>query len=144
MRNGKFQRNTLQRRVIVEELEKLNSHPTAAELHEIVRRRLPKISLGTVYRNLEFLSQHGRIRKLEISGAENRFDVDLSPHYHVQCVMCGEITDAPDVPSELAIGKIKHLNGYEILDHKLEFSGICPECNRQESPQDEDAGRVIW
>ena len=54
-----FQRQTRQREVILEELRKLTSHPTAADLYEIVRRRLPRVSLGTVYRNLELMSEMG-------------------------------------------------------------------------------------
>ena len=65
-----FQRNTKQRQVILEELQKVTSHPTAAGLYDIVRLRLPKISLGTVYRNLERLASAGTIRKLELGGAQ--------------------------------------------------------------------------
>lgn len=144
MPKEKFQRNTRQRRVIMEELAKLSSHPTAAELYEIVRKRLPKISLGTVYRNLEFLSQQGRIRKLDISGTENRFDIDLCRHYHVKCALCGKVEDAPDAHAKLVIGDITHLSGYDILDHRLEFIGVCPECKRQEPGRQGENGRVIW
>jgi Fur family ferric uptake transcriptional regulator len=56
---------TRQRRVILEELRKVNTHPSADEIYEIVRKRLPRISLGTVYRNLEILSESGDIQKLE-------------------------------------------------------------------------------
>ncbi|MGC8659306.1 MAG: Fur family transcriptional regulator, partial [Desulfomonilaceae bacterium] len=55
-------RQTSQRRIILEELAKLKTHPTANEVYEVVRKRLPKISLGTVYRNLELLSESGSIR----------------------------------------------------------------------------------
>lgn len=144
MPHGEFQRNTRQRRVILEELAKLTSHPTAGELYEIVRKRLPKISLGTVYRNLESLSRQGRIRKLETSGAENRFDIDLRSHHHLQCRICGKVEDAPDTPGNLEIGDIKHLGGYDILEHRLEFIGICPDCRIEESERKEGGGRVIW
>jgi Fur family ferric uptake transcriptional regulator len=65
-----FRRTTRQRQVILEELQKLTSHPTAAEVYEIVRKRLPKVSLGTVYRNLELLAQNRTIQKLDISSTE--------------------------------------------------------------------------
>ena len=55
---------TVQRKVIVDELRKLKCHPTADELYEVVRRKLPRISLGTVYRNLEVLSANGEIQSL--------------------------------------------------------------------------------
>ena len=63
MTEWQFHRNTKQRKVIIEELRKFHSHPTADEIHRMVRKRLPRISLGTVYRNLALLSQMGMIRK---------------------------------------------------------------------------------
>ena len=80
-----FQRVTRQRRVILEELRKLTSHPTAPALYEVVRRRLPRISLGTVYRNLELLARAGFIQRLDLQGAEARFDGNPEHHYHVRC-----------------------------------------------------------
>ena len=71
-----------QRAVILEELRKLKSHPTADELYSIVRERLPRISLGTVYRNLDFLADSGEIRRLEAAGSTKRFDGDISNHQH--------------------------------------------------------------
>lgn len=121
-------RNTRQRQVVLEELKKLTSHPTAAELYEIARRRLPKISLGTVYRNLELLTQMGVVRKLQISGGEARFDGDVEHHYHVRCVRCGRVDDVHGVPGELVRANFESLNGYNIIGHRLEFLGICPAC----------------
>jgi Fur family ferric uptake transcriptional regulator len=126
----KTRRNTRQRQVILEELQRLDSHPAAAELYQIVRRRLPKISLGTVYRNLELLVRNGVIRKLDYAGAESRFDADLSKHCHVRCVRCGRVDDADEVPGELAGAEFKTLQGYQILGCHLEFTGICPKCKR--------------
>ena len=97
----KTQRNTRQRQVILEELQKLTSHPTAAGLYEIVRRRLPKISLGTVYRNLELLARTGLIQKLEFGGGEARFDGNVDRHDHVRCVRCGRVDDISAPPLDL-------------------------------------------
>jgi Fur family ferric uptake transcriptional regulator len=121
-------RQTPQRQVVLEELRKLSTHPTAAELYQLTRRRLPKISLGTVYRNLELLAQMGVIRKLEIGGSEARYDGMLERHYHVRCVACGRVEDARDLPAQPVYDEIDTLSGYQILDHRLEFVGICPTC----------------
>ena len=126
---SKARRNTPQRRVILEELRKLESHPTAAELFAIVRARIPRISLGTVYRNLEVLHEGGQINKLELAGAETRFDAMTHPHLHIRCTRCHKVEDLPDAglmldtPSELA--------GYAIEGSRQEFFGICPACRRQ-------------
>ena len=129
-----FQRNTRQRRVILEELRKLTSHPTAGELHEITRQRLPKISLGTVYRNLDLLARNGLIRKLETGRGEARFDGDLDHHYHVRCVRCGRVDDAHDLSPDSVTGEVKSLNGYEVLGFRLEFFGVCQACGDHEPP----------
>ena len=124
----KRERNTLQRRVILEELQKVASHPTAAEVYELVRRRLPRISLGTVYRNLERLAAAGRINKLALAGAEARFDADLGQHDHVRCVECGCVADVRGLGGGAVENGLKGAAGYEILGHRLEFVGICPQC----------------
>ena len=68
---------------------------TADEVYSRVRRRLPNISLGTVYRNLDVLSQAGFVRKLCLGGGQRRYDGRLGRHYHVRCAGCGVISDIP-------------------------------------------------
>ncbi len=121
-------RMTTQRRVILEELSKLKTHPTAAELCQIVRKRLPRISLGTVYRNLEVLSREGIIQKLEAGGQQMRFDGNVETHYHLRCLVCGRVAD---VDMELLSGveeKVAGQHGFQVLGHHLEFFGVCPQC----------------
>lgn len=128
MTTAKFRRNTQQRSIMLEELKKVQSHPTATELYEIVRRRLPTISLGTVYRNLELLTEMGAIRKLEILGKEARFDGDMDRHYHVRCERCSRVDDIASAPQEQTIQETRDVNGWKILERRVEFVGICPEC----------------
>ena len=127
-------RMTTQRQVILDELKKLKSHPTAGELCQLVRRRLPRISLGTVYRNLEILSRQGMIQKLDVGGTEMRFDGTTHNHYHLRCVTCGKVTDVEmDVIPGLE-NKVDGAAGYEVLAHRLEFMGLCPACREQTTP----------
>lgn len=128
-----FQRNTRQRQVILDELRRLTSHPTPADLYEIVRRRLPKISLGTVYRNLELLTKMGSIQKLELSGAEARFDGNPKQHFHARCVRCGCVDDLHDVPADVVKDGFASLGGYEILGYRFEFVGICSACGKHQA-----------
>jgi Fur family ferric uptake transcriptional regulator len=121
-------RMTKQRQLILEELRKVKTHPTADDMYQILRKRMPKISLGTVYRNLEILSETGIIQKLEVGGTQKRFDADISTHYHVRCVICGRVADLhlePDMNVEKEAAK---LTDFKILSHRLEFIGVCPEC----------------
>ena len=131
MGHGRFQRNTRQRKVILEELRKPSSHPTAVGLYEIVRRRLPRISLGTVYRNLELLAAMGTIQKLDLAGAQARFDGNPACHHHVRCTGCGRVDDVSGAPLDLANLRHDDSSGYLLRAYRLEFIGICPRCRGQ-------------
>ena len=121
------QRNTTQRKVILEELRRQKTHPTATELYELVRRRLPHISLGTVYRNLELLACNGIIGKIERGREQARFDGFPGDHHHVRCSACGRVEDVHGLSLEHLAGAIAGANGYEITGHTLEFIGLCPD-----------------
>ena len=128
---GKLRRNTPQRRVILDELCHLKSHPTAAELYAVVRQRLPRISLGTVYRNLEVLHEDGVINKLEFAGAESRFDGNIEQHYHVRCTECGRVEDIFPLDSEQTLSQPAELAGFQVTGYRLEYFGICPGCRNR-------------
>ena len=140
MSEGLVRRNTRQRQVVLEELRKLDTHPTASQLYEITRRRLPRISLGTVYRNLELLVEMGLARKLEMAGAEARFDGDVSQHYHVRCIRCGRVADTHALGDEPVKVDVKEVAGYEITGVRVEFDGICPECRASSAGGDGGVG----
>jgi Fe2+ or Zn2+ uptake regulation protein len=124
----KMTRMTRQRAVILEELRKVNTHPSADEVYTMVRKRLPRISLGTVYRNLEILSESGEIQTLELGCTLKRFDGTVKNHYHIRCQRCDRVVDAP-VNVNLGIEQeLKVMTDYQIIGHQLEFIGICPEC----------------
>ena len=122
-------RMTRQRGIILEELRRLNTHPSAEEIFVRVRKHLPRISLGTVYRNLEILSELGEIQKLEAGGATKRFDGNPVRHYHIRCVCCGRVVDAPVEPLINTSQDIHEATNYRIIGHRFEFIGVCPECS---------------
>jgi Fur family ferric uptake transcriptional regulator len=124
---------TRQRKVILEELLRLRSHPSADEIYAIVRKRLPRISLGTVYRNLEVLSEMGAIQKLELSGSMKRYDYNPQKHYHIRCVECDRVDDAPVAPLNRLEDELYESTVFEIISHNLEFTGLCPACSRKAS-----------
>jgi len=124
-------RLTAQRQIILEELSKVNTHPTASELYGMVRKRLPRIGLGTVYRNLELMAEHGMILKIEVGGTQKRFDAITDIHYHIRCSVCGKVDDI-DVPiiHEL-VAQAAESSSCLILGHRVEFTGICDHCQKQ-------------
>jgi Fur family ferric uptake transcriptional regulator len=119
---------TKQRKVILDELRHSHNHPTADQLFEKVRRRLPRISLGTVYRNLDILSEMGLIRKIETAGAQKRFDGDLESHFHMRCAACGTIHDLPEREAAAVRVVLPTPDAFHITGYHLEFRGICGDC----------------
>jgi len=122
---------TNQRQVILEEVQKVNTHPTADEVYGMVRRRLPRISLGTVYRNLEILSTSGLIQKIGPPSNQMQFDGKTDNHYHIRCINCGRVEDAPIETVDKLENTIREISDYSIVGHKLEFIGICPRCEEK-------------
>jgi len=121
-------RLTTQRQIILEELLKVSSHPTANEVYDMVRKHLPRIGLGTVYRNLELMAESGMILKLEVGGTQKRFDATIKPHYHVRCTECGRVDDV-DIPVQQEINEsAAQASHYQILSHHIEFTGLCSDC----------------
>ncbi len=127
---GRMTRMTRQRRIILEELQKLTSHPTADEVYDLVRLKLPRVSLGTIYRNLEVLSRTGAIQKLEASGSQRRYDATVTQHYHIRCNHCGRVDDVPLDPVIELEHALHDQCHYEVTGHWVEFAGVCPDCQK--------------
>ncbi len=123
-------RITHQREIILDELKSLKSHPTADELFDLVRERLPRVSLATVYRNLEWLCQQGVVQKIEVGGRQKRFDANVDLHYHIRCTSCGRVDDVDMLPVENLEHNLAEKSGYDIKGHRLEFWGTCPDCTK--------------
>lgn len=126
-------RMTHQREVILDELKRTRTHPTADELYTRVKKRLPRISLATVYRNLETLSNAGLVSKLEITGRQKRFDWNQEPHDHIICTICQRIDDI--IPPMSGLGQLSDIpsdrHGYQLTGWRVEFFGICPDCQQK-------------
>ena len=121
-------RMTPQRRTILRELRILDAHPAADEVYELVRRQLPKISLGTVYRNLDVLSKAGLISRICLGDGQRRYDGRVHRHYHVRCVECGKISDVSEGEFGDLDAAARSACEFEILSHQLQFEGLCKDC----------------
>ncbi len=128
----KASRMTRQRALILSELQKVKTHPTAEELYISVKKVMPRISLGTVYRNLDFLVEAGTIRKLDSAGTVRRFDADMSEHSHIRCTCCHKVVDVlENFASRLDLNSTK-INNFSITSVSVEFTGVCDECAKNE------------
>lgn len=138
MAEKKF-RMTEQRRIIFDELKKTYEHPNASDIYEKVKQRLPHISLGTVYRNLQILSSRGIIRKLDMVSGQRRFDAGDHAHHHIRCVSCGRVDDViSNIHASFSsiVTNVKTVSGYDEVGCKVDFYGICPECAGKEMKGD--------
>ncbi len=122
-------RMTSQRRLILEVLKGSKTHPSADGVYREVRKKLPRISLGTVYRNLEIMANQGRVAMISTPKGQRRFDYDTAAHPHFYCVRCGRIEDVPltVLPSALD-GTDSWFQGRVIQGVALHFHGLCTEC----------------
>jgi len=115
-----------QRNLILTELRKTKAHPCADELFYEVRKTLPKVSLATVYRNLEQLKQHGLIK--ELPGKIKRYDADLTSHYHMNCEKCGAVSDFEMFGLTNEINGLDNFSKQNDIHYRIEFVGICKQC----------------
>lgn len=117
-----------QRELILNEILTNPVHPTADCLYDNLKKENPNLSLGTVYRNLAQLTEHGFIQKVSIPGHPDRFDGRIENHYHIICEVCGEVHD---LESEI-LGNLKESISKEtdikITSYNISFKGICNDC----------------
>ena len=118
-------RHSQQRERIYQTVAASCGHPTAQMVYDALRREMPHLSLGTVYRNLRQLAQEGRLRELD--GPTARYDSVLRPHSHIRCLRCGALADA-GTPYDPALDQGDVVRGWTVRGHDLLFHGVCPAC----------------
>ncbi|MDD4985074.1 MAG: transcriptional repressor [Dehalococcoidales bacterium] len=125
-----IQRATRQREAILQVLRCADSHPTADWIYEEVKKSIPNISKGTVYRNLKVLQDTGKIAELNLSGTVSRYEGRQDNHYHFRCTKCGQIFDLDEPVNKKLEEKIARKTGFTVSSHQLEFRGICKTCQQ--------------
>lgn len=117
-----------QREAILAYLRSTTEHPTAETIYTSLKQENPKLSLGTVYRNLNLLAASGEIQKLCCGDGTDHFDATVTPHYHFVCRGCNRVMDLsmPQIES-LSREKMDDFVG-EIHSHQVFFYGFCKEC----------------
>jgi len=126
-------RKSKQKEAILRVVKGTNSHPTADWVYEQVRQEIPSISLGTVYRNLKLLKKEGEILELDFAGTLSRFDGITQNHYHFRCEQCGRIFDLDEPVDKTLDNRIARKTDFMVVNHRLEFYGLCKDCQSRDS-----------
>jgi Fe2+ or Zn2+ uptake regulation protein len=134
-------RLTRPRRVILDTVRASHAHPPAAAVYRQVRRKLPRVSLATVYRNLRMLAAEGLLtERADLAGM--RFDGNTAPHDHFTCVACGCIYDVPALGARGVRARVASRTGFEVLTQRIEFYGRCGACRGAGGPTRSPARRT--
>lgn len=126
-----MKRQTKQREAILRLLRETTSHPTADQIYDDVRKEMPNISKGTVYRNLKVLQEMGLVSELNLNGTVSRFEVKQKSHYHFRCERCGRVFDIDEPVDKELDRRVARRKGLKISHHQLEFRGLCQDCQLQ-------------
>jgi len=122
------ERRTRQLAAVADVVNAAHDHPSAEEVHRRVRRKLPRVSLGTVYRNLQKLAAQQQIRVVQLADRATRYDAMLEEHDHFVCERCGMVTDLLRKHTARATWPDLGRAGYTVRSHALTFYGVCPRC----------------
>lgn len=120
-------RYSQQRELIFNTVKQNPIHPSADDIYHIVKKDHPTISLGTVYRNLNYLSDNGYILKIQMPNGADRFDARTEEHYHIICKECGQVFDLSCETKDLK-EKIFQQTGVWCTKFNLLAEGICKNC----------------
>ena len=122
-------RLTPQRLAVLKILAESTGHPSVEDIFKQVKPNFPTTSLATIYKTVNLLKEIGEVVELDFSEQSNRYDGNRPyPHPHLICTKCKTIMD-PDMATVEDLSKeLARKTGYEILNHRLDFFGICPRC----------------
>jgi Fe2+ or Zn2+ uptake regulation protein len=128
----KFRRSgytlTSQRRAVLEALKEARGHPSAEDVYLIVKKKNPRVALGTVYQALSVLEEIGVVGSKHWSESPTRYDLNLEPHLDIRCVRCGEVAEIPGVELRDLEEHIRESTPYDVTRTTMVVEGLCPTC----------------
>lgn len=124
-------RNTKQKEIILEILDKNRTHPTIHEIYILAKSKYPNIGQATIYRNINKLVEENKVLRLPATDDEGyRYDINMIPHTHLVCNSCGKIIDLFDNDYDNIIKRIETTNSVKITKSLLILEGICTNCKK--------------
>lgn len=124
-------------RSVLDVVRASHSHPTAAQVYEVVRDKRPRIGIASVYRILHHLVEQGYVKELRHTDESCRYDAHVERHDHAICTVCGMLLDVPievKLPHD-ALQAAAEAAGIELSSHELRLYGRCPQCNTNKEPR---------
>ena len=125
---GGAQRLTSQREAVLAVIRERHDHPTAADIFEAARKRLPTISYATVYNSLKYLREAGLVREISFGNCASRYDGVIERHDHAICTQCGKLVDI-DLPEAAELMRVAaRKSKFKAESVHLTLTGLCPDC----------------
>ena len=121
-------RLTRQRREVYDVLLETRDHPSAVQVFNRVQKKMPTISLATVYNCLETLTQCGLVQQVNLDRGPSRFCPNTQRHAHFFCTQCGGVNDV-ELPAATELSRLWHLpDDYVVSQYEFSLRGLCPAC----------------
>ncbi len=126
-----IKKHSRKREAVLEKIRATTSHPSAVWVYEELRKDIPDLSLGTVYRNISVFKDEGLIISVGVVNGQERFDGNIFEHTHFICVDCGEVLDVEADLDESFNAKVEADNSVDVLYRQLTFYGRCVKCKNK-------------
>lgn len=121
---------TPQRIAVYKFLKNSKEHPSAEIIYKALQADYPTMSLATVYKTLKTLVEVKLVQEINIGEGNFRYDGNICPHPHIQCLNCGKVDDVEGICFSDLNEKIKPYTNYEILENQVYFYGLCADCKK--------------
>ena len=135
-------RRSQQRERMLEIIAETDSHPTADWAYHRLKKEIPDLSLGTVYRNMKVLVDQGHVQKRPFGSTSDRYEARTKQHYHLVCEKCGIVKDF-DMPQYSTInGRAEQLSDFRISRHRIDFLGFVRHVNERGKQNHQEMGTL--
>lgn len=124
-------KNSRQREMILKTLIHSSDHPSAEAIYAQVKKVLPNLALGTVYRNLRILKEEGLLIELNGADGKTHYDYNTRQHHHFICEECGRIIDLVEIPDRSIEDMLSSMVGSDIILTSIKLKGLCPDCKKE-------------
>jgi Fur family peroxide stress response transcriptional regulator len=136
-------RKSGQREKIYRLIAQSQAHPTAQWLYDVLKREMPSLSLGNLYRNLAILVEDGRINRRDFGDGQEHYDAITMAHYHFVCEQCGAVSDFAMPVQDNLTAEARKITPHSITGHTIQFFGICHSCRLTESTSTNTQGEQL-